>query len=80
MYICVKDQLKKCLISKYDDTIKKAPFKTIPIDSVEVFEPDKGGVEFATRLKCACRMKGYYFKFYTISMDKNFDYEIIIYN
>jgi len=72
--------LKKCVISRYDKSIKKPPYKTIPIDKVNVYEPDNddGGVEFAMRLRNCCREKGYYFKFYTTSSDENFDYELVV--
>jgi hypothetical protein len=72
---------KKCVISRYDETIKESPFLTIPIDSVEVYQPkiDHLGEELYERLRGACRSKGYVFKFYTLSEDKNFDYEIVVY-
>ena len=73
--------LKKCVITKYDETIQKPPFLTIELDSVEVDDPmlDDGGKEFATRLRAACRTKRYTFKFYTQSRNKNFDYELVTY-
>jgi hypothetical protein len=73
--------LKKCIISRYDETITKPPYLTIPIDKVEVEKPenDEGGVEFAERLIAACRMKGYIFRFYVIRPKKEEDYEIVVY-
>ena len=72
---------KKCVISRYDESITKPPFKTIKLTTIEIDEPDLNdlGEEFAERLKGGCRMKGYQFKFYTGSKDKNFDYEIVVY-
>lgn len=74
------DILKKCVITRYDEKIKEPPYLTIPIDKVEIFEPnnDNGGVEFASRIRSACESKGYYFKFYTMSEDDKYDYEIVI--
>lgn len=75
------DILRKCLISRYDETIKEPPFLTIPIDKVDVIEPenDKGGSEFARRLRTACYEKGYFFKFYTSCSYREEDYNIIVY-
>ena len=72
--------IKKCVITRYDETIKEYPFLTIPIDNIEVTQPedDNYGSEFAERLRAGCIMKGYTFKFYTLSEDKNFDYEIVV--
>jgi hypothetical protein len=72
---------KKCIISRYDETLTKPPYLTIPIDKVEVVEPetDHLGEEFANRLRIACRSKGYDFKFYTMSKEEGMDYNIIVY-
>ena len=76
----MKGQIKKCVITRYDETIKKPPYLTLPLDSVDVPEPisDHLGEEFAERLRCACKMKGYIFKFYCISENKEFDYELVV--
>jgi len=72
--------MKRCEIARYDDSITEPPFLTIPIDKVEVEEPETDylGVEFCSRLRLACRAKGYQFKFYTLSDKKDFDYEIVV--
>ncbi len=75
------ETLKKCVIARYDKTITKPPFLTIPIDTVEVLQPsegtDEGGVIFAFRLMKACKDKGYWFRFYSMTHDKEgIDYEI----
>lgn len=77
----MENVLKKCIIARYDESIKEPPFLTIKIDETEVLEPniDNGGVLFAERLKLACREKGYIFKFYTLSKENNFDYEIVVF-
>ena len=79
--IIMKDEIKKCIISRYDETIKRPPFLTIPIDKIDVPKPknDKGGAEFAERLKAACRSKGYVFKFYTYCNEEGMDYELVVY-
>jgi len=76
-----KEIVKKCFISRYDETIKVAPFLTIKIGEVDVVEPkiDDLGHEFAQRLVGACRSKGYIFKFYTKSSLDGFDYELVVY-
>lgn len=76
-----KDTLKKCIISRYDYTIKEPPFLTIKLDTTEVLKPQKDhlGEELARRLIIACGKKGYMFKFYTMSREKGFDYEIVVY-
>ena len=78
----MKETLRKCIISKYDETITEPPFLTIPLDEVEVMEPKKGdlGVEFSNRMKKACREKGYVFKFYTMSKKEGFDFEIVMHS
>jgi len=76
------ETVKKCKISRYDETIKEPPFLTIQIDKMEVKQPEKDnlGEEFAERLRYCCRMKGYQFKFYTMcSDDKDYDYNVVVY-
>lgn len=77
----MKTRLKKCIISRYDETITEPPYLTIPLDNIKVdeLENDEYGVEFAERLRIACRMKGYTFKSYSCSDKKDIDYEIIVY-
>lgn len=77
----METELKKCIISRYDETITEPPYLTIPIDKTEVEKPinDEGGVEFAARLKAACRAKGYIFKFYSCCSEKEEDFEIVVY-
>ena len=75
--------LKKVEITKYDKSIKKPPFLTLHLDDCEVDEPDKDvdkyGEKFADNLWRACRNKGYYFKFYTMSSKLGYDYEAVVY-
>lgn len=73
--------MKQCEISIYDKSITEPPFLTIPIDKVEVEEPetDHLGEVFCERLRSACREKGYQFKFYTLSDKDGIDYEIVVY-
>lgn len=71
---------KKCIISRYDKSIKNPPYKTLPIDKVKVEKPinDNLGELFASILYDTCIEKGYKFKFYTTSDKKDFDYEIVV--
>jgi hypothetical protein len=77
----MKNKIKKCIISKYDKNIKEPPFLTISIDIIEVIEPDNDdcGEKFAEMLNDICFNKGYIFKFYTTSKEKDIDYEIVVY-
>jgi len=72
---------KKCIISRYDEKITEPPFLTIKIDEIEVLQPEKDylGEEFCIRLKHGCRNMGYQFRFYTMSKNGNYDYEIVVY-
>lgn len=73
--------LKKCLISRYDESIKEPPFLTINIDEMVVEKPENDtlGEKFADILYKECFNKGYVFKFYTtISENKDFDYEVVV--
>ena len=76
------DVLKNCIIPRYDKTITRPPFLTIPIDTVQVPEPISNGDgrhEFALRLTAACRMFGHTFKFYSMSEQEGVDYELVVY-
>lgn len=72
---------KKCLITRYDETIKEPPYLTIIIDEMEVMEPKKDdlGEEFYRRLVRSCKSKGYNFKFYTTTKNEDYDYEVVVY-
>lgn len=72
---------KRCKITKYDETIKEPPYLTVYVDATTVEEPDfvdQGGVEFHLRLRSACHSLGHEMKFYTLSNDNLFDYELVI--
>jgi len=73
--------LKKCIISRYDETISEPPFLTIQIDEIEVIQPeiDYLGEKFCEILKQACLAKKYILRFYTNSENKKYDYEIVVY-
>jgi hypothetical protein len=73
--------IKKFMISKYDETIKEPPYTTIKIDEMLVAKPelDNLGEEFAERIRKCCIQRGYKFRFYTISEDDKYDYEVVVY-
>ena len=77
----IMEIIKKCKISRYDETIKSPPYLTMKIDEMEVKRPEKDnlGKEFCERLRCGCKAKGYQFKFYTTSEDKEYDYKVVVY-
>ena len=71
---------KKMIISRYDERIKEPPYLTIHIDEmlVEVPETDYLGEVFCGRIRQGCKRKGYQFKFYTVSTNTQFDYEVVV--
>jgi hypothetical protein len=73
--------IRRMIISRYDETIKEPPYLTIPIDEMSVEEPDKDylGEEFCKRIQNACVLKGYRFKFYTVSTSAYFEYEVVVF-
>jgi hypothetical protein len=76
------DTVKKCKITRYDETIKEPPYLTIQIDEMTVEKPETDylGELFADRLDNGCILKGYTFKFYSsCSDDENYDYEVVVY-
>jgi hypothetical protein len=78
---CSKSTTKKIVISRYDESVKGAPYKIIKIAETEIIEPqtDFLGEIFCKALYDKCREMGYKFKFYTISSNPNYDYEVFVY-
>lgn len=72
--------LKKVIISKYDETIKFPPYRTIQVDETTVEKPEQDylGKILYENLKNSCRVKGYRMQFYTLSQNPAFDYEVIV--
>ena len=72
--------IKKMMITRYDETITKPPYLTIQIDKMLVEKPenDNLGEEFCERIRQRCRGRGYQFKFYTTSDNSEFDYEVVV--
>ena len=52
----------------------------IQIDKMLVEQPehDNLGEEFCERIRQGCRGQGYQFKFYTLSTNPEFDYEVVV--
>ena len=73
--------IQKMMISRYDKTIQEPPFLTIQIDKklVEKPEEDNLGEIFCERIRQGWKAIGYHFKFYTMSDNANFDYEVVVY-
>jgi hypothetical protein len=72
--------IKKMMITRYDETITEPPYLTIQIDKMLVEKPenDNLGEEFCERIRQSCRGRGYQFKFYTTSDNSEFDYEVVV--
>ena len=70
-----------CIISRYDETITEPPFKTIRLSTCEVVRPltDNGGEKFFENIKNACKTQGYKAKFYTLTSEPRFTFEIVVY-
>tara|TARA_R110000751_G_scaffold96881_1_gene188773 strand:+ start:42 stop:278 length:237 start_codon:yes stop_codon:yes gene_type:complete len=70
----------RCMISRYDETIKEAPFETIQIGEMEVEVPkvDHLGQEFFMNLVKELKLQGYRIKFYTLSTKVGFKYNVIV--
>lgn len=75
------DVAKKCMISRYDETITEPPYLTNQIDEITVDQPEEDhlGEIFAERLKNGCFSKGYLFRFYTTAKMDGYDYNIVVY-
>lgn len=75
------DKIKKCIITRIDEIITETPYERIKLDEVEVLEPETVndlGEEFGIRLKCVCRSRGYFFKYYVNSYSEGIDYDLIV--
>ncbi len=70
----------RCMISCYDETIKEPPFETIPLSEMEVEEPkvDHLGEKFAINLIKGLKVQGYRIKFYTLSSEEGYKYNVIV--
>lgn len=74
------EAVKKCIITRYDPNIVEPPYKTIPIDKMEVTELDDdylGEIFYHTLVKY-CKDKGYVLRFYSL-YDGDEDYEVVVY-
>jgi hypothetical protein len=74
-------RILKIQISRYDESIKEPPFRTIIFDEVEILSPtnDFLGEELWLRLQLACNRKGYRVKFYTTSTHADYHYEAVVF-
>ena len=72
---------KKCKIVRYDETCTKPPYLNIKLNEMEVNQPenDDGGVRFASILREGCANLGYQFKFYSMTDEENYDYEVFVF-
>ena len=61
-------------------TVTEPPLEFITLDSFEVIEPDVDslGEELYERLYAGCRMLGYVMKFYSLSTDEEYDYDVTV--
>jgi|LakMenE18May11ns_1017448.scaffolds.fasta_scaffold8467446_1 hypothetical protein len=71
---------KQIMVSRYDETIKEPPYLTIQVNAMLIDKPqdDQYGEIFCQRLREGCHLIGYRFKFYTLSEDTEFDYEVVV--
>ena len=75
-----KEEKVRCMISRYDETIKEPPFETIQIGEMEVEVPrvDHLGERFYMNLVEELKLQGYRIKFYTLSSEDGFKYNVIV--
>jgi len=73
-------EVKRFMISRYDETMKEPPYKTLKIDEMLVVKPEKDilGEEFCERIRKSLVQRGYKFKFYTSSEIKEYDFNAIV--
>lgn len=69
------------MVSVYDESITQPPYLTIQIGNFDVEQPteDYYGEIFAQTLRKKCSAMGRTFKFYSMSEDGNYDYEVVVY-
>ena len=72
-----KEEKVRCMISRYDETIKEPPFETIQIGEMEVEVPrvDHLGERFYMNLVKELKLQGYRIKFYTLSTKVGLKYK-----
>ncbi len=72
--------IKKCLIQKYDVSVKEPPYEFIDLGNFTIDEPDnRDGFEFIKILKQKCREKGFEFRFYSLTEMKKYDYIVTVF-
>jgi len=75
-----KEEKVRCMISRYDETIKEAPFETIQIGEMEVEVPktdDHLGQKFYMNLVNELKLQGYRIKCYSVGKG-DFKYNVIV--
>jgi len=72
---------KKCLIQKYDPSVRTPPYKFINLGEVDVEFPEEnndGGSEKWLRMKHACARLGYVAKSWSILHDSKYECVILV--
>ena len=72
----------KVKIKKYDASVTEPPFQFITLGEFECdekAEDDRGGVDFARTLHRNCSAQGHRMKFYSLSSDEGYDYDVCVY-
>ncbi len=69
-----------CQIKKYDVKVQKSPYTFINLEKFECEKPeiDDLGQTFAAILNQECKERGYIFRFYSMSQEKNITYDVTV--
>lgn len=67
----------KCKLERYEKGQTKPPFNTYQIGEFEINERDDTS-EVNIVLASKCRDMGFSFRSYTLSLDKNYKYEVLV--
>lgn len=67
----------KCKIKRYDPNVTEPPFQFIDLDQFECQDAEND--QLYLDLFHTCRKMGYEMKFYSLSSDSDFDYDVTVF-
>jgi len=72
---------KRCMVSRYDYSIKQPPFLGIQVGEFMIEEPERDhlGEQLCAKFRTACWLSGFTFKFWTTSTNPMYDYDVYVY-
>ena len=71
----------KCRVQRYDPDVTEPPFEFITLGELEIDKPDVDylGEQFAENLSKGCYEAGYAFKFYSLSDEDDYVFNVTVY-